>query len=368
MWQWVAAAAGHLHVLGSRRVVWLAHCRAGSWACLGWEALCTAQLASLRHVLLPSSPCCCCCSPVLPSPSAGKPIASLAFHVSADVMAIACGHKLYIWEYTTVGRAPTIVLKTRRSMRAVHFHPHGLPLVLTAEVQDPSPTPELPPTLTEAGPFIAPQPEPPTPDDVRVTVAAPPAPAPQPDLPLRGHPRGGAAAQLQGDAALRTSPFLVAQPGAATPQADASPSPSREPIDALPQQRSLGLSHPMGQLDLLGDQGGSPQPEQHTAARQRQRQPSQQQRTGVPGWVPPGSSALPASMVPTGWELPFPTSLFTGGAAPGAGTGQGGSGDASWAAAAASLPHVMAAFSAAAWNIIGEEQPPRVRLKLWRWV
>jgi activator-of-BECN1-regulated-autophagy protein 1 len=26
------------------------------------------------------------------------------------------------------------VLKTRRSLRAVHFHPHGAPLLLTAEV------------------------------------------------------------------------------------------------------------------------------------------------------------------------------------------------------------------------------------------
>ncbi|KAG0453154.1 hypothetical protein HPP92_025818 [Vanilla planifolia] len=31
---------------------------------------------------------------------------------------------------------PTIVLKTRRSLRAVHFHPHGAPFLLTAEVID----------------------------------------------------------------------------------------------------------------------------------------------------------------------------------------------------------------------------------------
>ena len=27
-----------------------------------------------------------------------------------------------------------VVLKTRRSLRAVHFQPHGIPLLLTAEV------------------------------------------------------------------------------------------------------------------------------------------------------------------------------------------------------------------------------------------
>lgn len=82
----------------------------------------------------------------------GKPIASLAFHASVNVLAVACGHKLYMWEYAKAGSSPVIVLKTRRSMRAVHFHPHGEPMALTAEVQDPSPTPELPATLTEDNP------------------------------------------------------------------------------------------------------------------------------------------------------------------------------------------------------------------------
>jgi hypothetical protein len=30
--------------------------------------------------------------------------------------------------------SPVVVHKTRRSLRAVHFHPHGAPLMLTAEV------------------------------------------------------------------------------------------------------------------------------------------------------------------------------------------------------------------------------------------
>lgn len=39
---------------------------------------------------------------------AGKPIASLAFHVSLDVLAIGCGHKLYMWEYSAQGKLPVI--------------------------------------------------------------------------------------------------------------------------------------------------------------------------------------------------------------------------------------------------------------------
>ncbi|XP_024533598.1 uncharacterized protein LOC9636947 [Selaginella moellendorffii] len=67
-----------------------------------------------------------------------RPIASLAFHARGDLLAVASGHKLYIWQYTKEGDAacPNIVLRTRRSLRAVHFHPLAAPLVLTAEVND----------------------------------------------------------------------------------------------------------------------------------------------------------------------------------------------------------------------------------------
>ncbi|XP_052170342.1 uncharacterized protein LOC127786743 isoform X2 [Diospyros lotus] len=67
-----------------------------------------------------------------------RPIASIAFHAEGEVLAVASGHKLYIWHYDRRGEtsSPTIVLKTRRSLRAVHFHPHGSPFLLTAEVND----------------------------------------------------------------------------------------------------------------------------------------------------------------------------------------------------------------------------------------
>ncbi|KAG8640270.1 hypothetical protein MANES_13G038200v8 [Manihot esculenta] len=67
-----------------------------------------------------------------------RPIASIAFHAEGELLAVASGHKLYIWHYNRRGEAssPTIVLKTRRSLRAVHFHPHAAPFLLTAEVND----------------------------------------------------------------------------------------------------------------------------------------------------------------------------------------------------------------------------------------
>ncbi|GAV63096.1 WD40 domain-containing protein [Cephalotus follicularis] len=67
-----------------------------------------------------------------------RPIASIAFHAEGELLAVASGHKLYIWQYDKRGEAssPNIVLKTRRSLRAVHFHPHAAPFLLTAEVND----------------------------------------------------------------------------------------------------------------------------------------------------------------------------------------------------------------------------------------
>ncbi|XP_062079477.1 uncharacterized protein LOC133783888 [Humulus lupulus] len=64
-----------------------------------------------------------------------RPIASIAFHAKGDLLAVASGHKLYIWNYDK-RLPPNIVLKTRRSLRAVHFHPHAAPFLLTAEVND----------------------------------------------------------------------------------------------------------------------------------------------------------------------------------------------------------------------------------------
>ncbi|EXB46040.1 Activating molecule in BECN1-regulated autophagy protein 1 [Morus notabilis] len=64
-----------------------------------------------------------------------RPIASIAFHAKGEFLAVASGHKLYIWNYSKK-TAPAIVLKTRRSLRAVHFHPHAAPFLLTAEVND----------------------------------------------------------------------------------------------------------------------------------------------------------------------------------------------------------------------------------------
>ncbi|KAL6643399.1 hypothetical protein ACP70R_018956 [Stipagrostis hirtigluma subsp. patula] len=67
-----------------------------------------------------------------------RPIASIAFHANGELLAVASGHKLFIWDLTKRGEAldPAMVLRTRRSLRAVHFHPHGAPYLLTAEVNN----------------------------------------------------------------------------------------------------------------------------------------------------------------------------------------------------------------------------------------
>ncbi|KAK4792753.1 hypothetical protein SAY86_023188 [Trapa natans] len=67
-----------------------------------------------------------------------RPISSIAFHAQGELLAVASGHKLYIWHYNRRGETPppAIVLRTRRSLRAVHFHPHASPFLLTAEVND----------------------------------------------------------------------------------------------------------------------------------------------------------------------------------------------------------------------------------------
>lgn len=160
-------------------------------------------------------------------------------------------------------------------MRAVHFHPHGMPLVLTAEVQDPTPTPDLHPTLTERAPYAGQEPN----------AAAPTAAA--------------AAAERTPEEAASTY---------------------RAPLETSVPASSTG------------------------------------------GWRYPPQT-LPPSMVPVGWEVPFP-------AAPPRNTrgqqgeehevAEGGSGN-----LAAQLAAANYANYASVWNILGEEQPPRVRLRLW---
>eukprot|EP00898_Chlorokybus_atmophyticus_P003935 jgi/Chlat1/4542/Chrsp29S04591 len=71
----------------------------------------------------------------------GRPIASLAFHGLGDMLAVASGHKLWVWEYSAASSAatPVIALRTKRSLRAVQFHPRSANLLLTAEVNEADP-------------------------------------------------------------------------------------------------------------------------------------------------------------------------------------------------------------------------------------
>ncbi|XP_065005159.1 uncharacterized protein LOC135636913 [Musa acuminata AAA Group] len=84
-----------------------------------------------------------------------RPIASIAFHAQGEILAVASGHKLYMWNYNKRGESssPTIVLKTRRSLRAVHFHPQAAPFLLTAEVNDLD-SPDSPLTLATSSGYL----------------------------------------------------------------------------------------------------------------------------------------------------------------------------------------------------------------------
>ena len=67
--------------------------------------------------------------------------------VTLCVINVPAVAQLFMWEWQKAGAGPSdisdpaerawspiVVHKTRRSLRAVHFHPHGAPLMLTAEV------------------------------------------------------------------------------------------------------------------------------------------------------------------------------------------------------------------------------------------
>jgi len=185
-----------------------------------------------------------------------------------------------MWEYAAVGATPVIVLKTRRSMRAVHFHPRGLPLVLTAEVQDPTATPDLAPTMTEPG-FSG---------------------------PLAGRPGDGSEPMFDSHPATLSD--------AACPVGTASP-----PIQ--PAQRVVTERWPFVPQDL------------------------------------------PPSMVPVGWEVPFPAIGPRLSRAPPV-SGEENAVDNTNGGETNFATQLAAANYANVWSILGEEQPPRVRLKLWR--
>lgn len=203
----------------------------------------------------------------------GKPIASLAFHATIPILAIACGHKLYIWEYRVQGSSPTIVLRTRRSMRAVHFHPHGLPLVLTAEVQDPSPTSSLTESLTEEGPFD------------RCTIS-------------RCGPKSKSRSQQCESISIESENHA----------SQSSDSIAAEALDG--KTKSYEFYNELNNT-----------------------------------W--PYSSILPPALVSVGWEVPFPISLPSG-----------------YPETESYGRHLEAIYNASVWNILGEEQPPRVHLRL----
>ncbi len=102
-----------------------------------------------------------------------------------------------------------------------------------------------------------------------------------------------------------TSPFGPI--GSGRRQDAASPSlPGNSP--AHPQQQHLWPSASPSAAAVAA-LSGMPGAAGSGRTSEEQQQQHAQQRARSPGWVPPGSADLPPSMVPLGWELPFPSSL-----------------------------------------------------------
>ncbi|GMH32976.1 hypothetical protein BSKO_00810 [Bryopsis sp. KO-2023] len=83
----------------------------------------------------------------LQSKNFGSPISSLCFHPTGDFLAVAGGDKLHLWEYDHAngcfGKA-SVVLKTTETIRTVHFHPLGAPMIMTTERVEPKSIQENP--------------------------------------------------------------------------------------------------------------------------------------------------------------------------------------------------------------------------------
>ena len=278
------------------------------------------------------------------------------------MLAIACGHKLYMWEYTVAGATPVIVLKTRRSMRAVHFHPSGLPMVLTAEVQDASVTTLLPETLTEEKSFVG-----------------------RHDASGGGGGGGGNTAAAAAAVETTGPPSSVFEPPPAHLSA-AIPIPTTRASAAAAAfaaaaAASAAVGHPRQEtvFDII------------SGIRSRELGNQSQSAAAAAAAVVPTtiyqSHPLPASMVPIGREVPFPALLPTIAAHHHHQQQQAHQQQQQQQAHATELPHqagtmrpggrlraptaddfitqLATAYNTSLWNLIGEEQPPRVRLRLW---
>jgi activating molecule in BECN1-regulated autophagy protein 1 len=214
----------------------------------------------------------------------GKPIASLSFHFDTDILSIACGHKLYVWDYKCKDGRPEIVLKTRRSMRAVHFHPHGLPIVLTAEVMDPSNTRDLPVTMTENGAYD-------------------------------GSKQDTCQEEHVDPSSVTTDSMWM----------DQAPNYNEHPTEE-------------GEMNIADNAS------------------------------PNRPHVFPPSMVPLGWEVPFPSAVRTlagDNAFPRTELEAGSLNVADLQPGQIIGPSTSGATYTSVWNIIGEDQPPRVWLRLW---
>ncbi|KAK9827688.1 hypothetical protein WJX81_000005 [Elliptochloris bilobata] len=295
-----------------------------------------------------------------------KPIASLAFHCDGrhQLLAVASGHKLYLWEYRQFGSSPLpeTCLKTRRSLRAVHFHPHGAPLILTAEVHDPTEAALLPAPYSERD-----------------------APAPVPAAALRDlNPR------IDSPASHTAAPTVTAVLHLSRPHQQGQPTqrpvyymtrpgaPVRRIGDGLGRPGLGGADAAARDLPSVIDRRWMGPGGRRTAHRQGggpRGGAAQRRDTLSPAAAAPGAG-LPPSMVPYPWEYPagqlrgqlrrdtalIPLDARGAGAGPPWVASAGGAG----VAADAAATHGDAAAVQRAANAAGKDQPCRVKLRVWR--
>ncbi|XP_031251263.1 uncharacterized protein LOC116109176 [Pistacia vera] len=228
-----------------------------------------------------------------------RPIASIAFHAHGEHLAVASGHKLYIWHYNRRGEtsSPKVILKTRRSLRAVHFHPHGAPFLLTAEVNDLDPS-ESSMTLATCPGYLR----------------YPPPAVYMADTRFSGHPT------LPDEPPLMTLPFLLWPSFARDYErislqhtdGDVGASRTQERVDSSASVRLLTFSTPSGQYELvlspIEPNSSSPIPEEAAPDSLVSEMVNAVPETAVDTVEvqPEGRSNYSFPLGdPTNWELPF---------------------------------------------------------------
>jgi hypothetical protein len=221
--------------------------------------------------------------------------------------------QVYVWPYREgPASQPAVVLKTRKSLRALHFHPHGLPILLTAEVVERKSSSNSATGGSVAG--VPGQPEP--------SESAPQPPLPLPPLPTPSAPIDIPGAGLQpqqrepGPSPVTrppvSQPIAISVGGAGASQRPWVPTASAQPhVGSVGSRPELNITHSSYRLvSLAASPPGSSPPLITRLPPSRFAQASQARSLGTAG-TPPGAAHVPAanhgntSTTTSGWVGPM---------------------------------------------------------------